>query len=129
MILKVDLKGLKPKKVIRSFKKSALALIGGGAILSFFVIAVIAPWVAPHDYAEQDYEHTLLPPGSPGYPLGTDEFGRCILSRILYGARISAQVGFIASIISLVIGVPIGAIAGYYGGRIDSILSILIDLV
>ncbi|MEE9541068.1 MAG: ABC transporter permease [Candidatus Thorarchaeota archaeon] len=108
-------------------RKRILILLGGGVISSLFIMALVAALVAPHDYAEQSYDHILIPPGSPGFPLGTDEFGRCILSRILFGARISIQVGLVASGISLLIGVPIGAIAGYYGGRTDMLLSALID--
>jgi ABC-type dipeptide/oligopeptide/nickel transport system permease subunit len=84
------------------------------------VIAVFAPWLAPHDPATQALSDRLLPPvfdgGTWKYPLGTDELGRDLLSRIVYGARVSIVVGLLAVLVRMVAGVAIGLVAGYFGG-------------
>jgi peptide/nickel transport system permease protein len=97
------------------------------SILSF--TAAFAPQLAPHSYDEQDLLNSLLPPLSPDHLLGTDQFGRDTLSRIIWGARVSMQVGLIVTSVSMVIGLVIGCLAGYYGGMTDLALSNLIDLV
>lgn len=103
------------------------ALFGGTIVLILFLIAIFAPIIAPHDYITMDFPNMLQAPSSE-YLFGTDEFGRDIFSRIVYGSRISLQVGFIAVGISLLIGTVLGAIAGYYGGIIDYILSSITDI-
>lgn len=103
------------------------ALFGGTIVLILFLIAIFAPLIAPRDYITMDFPSMLKPPSSE-YLFGTDEFGRDIFSRIVYGSRISLQVGFIAVGISLLIGTILGAIAGYYGGIIDYILSSITDI-
>ena len=107
---------------------SALAFLG---LLA--VVACAAPWVAPHNPLAQDLLHRYLQPpalfgGSWSYPLGTDALGRDLLSRIIYGARISLLVGFSAATISAAIGVTVGLIAGYAGGWIDMAIMRLADI-
>ncbi|WMS41944.1 ABC transporter permease [Acuticoccus sp. MNP-M23] len=84
--------------------------------------AIFAPLIAPHDPYAQNILHKLEGPG-PVYWLGTDQFGRDILSRIIYGARISLFVGFVSTILAVAIGVAIGVVSGFFGGRVDRIIS------
>lgn len=93
------------------------------------LIAIFAPVLAPYDVAEQNLLGTLLPPGSPGHVLGTDELGRDILSRLIYGSRISLMTGFLAAAISICVGVPLGLLAGYFSGRVDMVLGRFFDAV
>lgn len=97
------------------------ALVCLGLLLTLFILTVLAPWIAPHDPIHVNLALKLQPP-SPGYPLGTDHLGRCILSRLLYGARASLGFASLIFISSLGIGLFIGAIAGYKGGWLDFVL-------
>lgn len=116
------------KIFIRKFMKNKLALIG--AIMLFMIIlsALFAPWIAPYDPSQTDLVNKLAAP-SAEHLLGTDRFGRDILSRLLYGGRISLLVGFASVFGALLIGTTVGAIAGYYGGIIDAILMRFVDIV
>ena len=98
-------------EVWRRFAKHRLAVIGLGVILALVVLALGARQIAPHDPIRQDLPHALAKP-SVEFPLGTDEFGRCILSRILYGARLSLLVGVIATGIGASAGILSGLLAG-----------------
>jgi len=105
--------------------------IGGGFLLFIFLVAIFAPVLSPHDPLTQDLTNRYVPPfwdakGSWEHPLGTDKFGRDYLSRIMYGARISLLIGFAAMAISGVIGTAMGVAAGYFGGRVDLIITFLI---
>lgn len=105
--------------------------IGGGFLLFIFLIAIFAPVLAPHDPLTQDLTNRYVPPvwdakGSWEHPFGTDKFGRDYLSRIMYGSRISLLIGFAAMAISGVIGTAMGVAAGYFGGRVDLIITFLI---
>src|SRR6266496_1258152 len=99
--------------VWRRFSRHRLAVAGLGLILALIVLALAAPHVAPHDPIRQDLPHALDKP-SAEFPLGTDEFGRCILSRILFGARLSLLVGVIATAIGATAGILLGRCAGYF---------------
>lgn len=107
-------------------------LVVGLALLSAIVaVAVLAPQLAPHDPYEQNLTKRLLTPfwmegSDPSHLLGTDLLGRDLLSRLLYGARISLLIGFSAMLMSAVIGVILGVLAGYFGGRVDMMISFLI---
>ena len=106
-------------------------LIGGGIIAAIVIIALFTPWIAPFDPYAQDLGKRLLPPvwSAPGtweHLLGTDHLGRDYLSRLLYGARISLMIGLGAASIGCVIGVGLGVIAGYFGGRVDQVVSYLL---
>ena len=99
-------------------------------------MAVLAPVLAPADPNQQDLFMKLAKPGTPfdelgegTYWLGADQLGRDVLSRVIYGARVSLLVGFVAEAIVLVIGVTMGALAGYYGGRVDRIIMRTVDVL
>jgi ABC-type dipeptide/oligopeptide/nickel transport system permease subunit len=96
--------------------------------------AVAAPWLAPHDPYVQDVGARLLPPvwhpgGSWARPLGTDALGRDVLSRIVYGARVSVSAGALAVVLSMTLGVTLGLLAGYYGGTVDTVVSNLVNVI
>jgi peptide/nickel transport system permease protein len=114
----------------RHLRRDRLALAGVGVIVLLYLVAFLAPLVAPYDpIAQGDLTETgYLAPG-PDHLLGTDQFGRDMLSRIIYGARISLAVGFIAVAIAIVLGSLLGAIAGYLGGKIDTIIMRFTDMV
>ena len=105
------------------------AAVAGGIILIFLIfLAIFAPWIAPHSYAYQNLELGAQSP-SRDFLLGTDTLGRDLFSRILYGARVSLLVGFVATGVALVIGVSWGIIAGYFGGRVDSVMMRIVDVL
>jgi peptide/nickel transport system permease protein len=103
-------------------------MIGGGMMCLFLLVALLAPWVAPYDPIEQDLYNRLTPPGFD-HPFGTDDFGRDILSRVIFGTRISLRIGLTAVFIALVVGTAIGLTAGYFGGNLDQALMRLMDLM
>lgn len=114
----------------RHFKKSKIALSGLVILVLMYVIALLAPLLAPYDpIAQTDIVATSFLAPNGEHWLGTDRFGRDILSRILYGARISLAIGFIATLISITLGTMLGAIAGYFGGKIDAVLMRFTDMV
>jgi len=102
-----------------------LAAIGGVLVLIFVVFAVFAPYIAPQDPAQIDLPHRLSPPSLLHW-CGTDELGRDISSRLIYGARISMLVGTCVVVGSLFLGLIVGSIAGYYGGRIDRFVNVVV---
>ena len=104
------------------------ALAGGIILIVLIVLAIFAPWIAPHSYSYQNLDLGAQPPSSD-FLLGTDTLGRDLFSRILYGARVSLLVGFVATGVALVIGVSWGIIAGYFGGRIDSVMMRIVDVL
>ena len=108
--------------------KNKLAVAGLIFILLVILVAIITPWIVPYAYEAQDLSLGASPP-SPEHWLGTDTLGRDLMTRIMYGGRISLMVGFIASTVSLIIGVLWGAIAGFFGGRVDSILMRIVDIL
>jgi oligopeptide transport system permease protein len=108
-------------------KKNRLAVLSFYVIAFMALIAIITPWVAPYSYEVQDLDLGASPPSSSHF-LGTDVLGRDLLTRIMYGSRISLMVGFLATAVSLVIGVLWGTVAGYLGGRTDSIMMRLVDI-
>lgn len=109
------------------------ALFGAGVLLAVILAALLAPYVSPHDPTRQNIAHRLRPPawqegGNWTHPLGTDHLGRDILSRIIYGTRISLTVGFASVAASGLIGVSLGVLAGYNGGRLDALIMRLVDI-
>jgi peptide/nickel transport system permease protein len=106
--------------------KNRLALVGALVLAALAVVAIAAPWLAPYDPLRVNLPDALLPPTST-YLLGTDQLGRDVLSRLIYGTRISLSIGFIAVGVSVVIGTVIGAVAGSFGGWLDSLLMRLVD--
>jgi peptide/nickel transport system permease protein len=114
----------------RHFKKSKIALFGLLVLVLLYLIALLAPLLAPYDpIAQKDIVTTSYLKPSVQHWLGTDRFGRDILSRILYGARISLSIGFVATLISVTLGTVLGALAGFFGGKIDALLMRFTDMV
>jgi ABC-type dipeptide/oligopeptide/nickel transport system permease subunit len=103
-------------------------MIGLGIIGIIVLLAVFAPVVSPRDPLAIDYAHPAAPPGGGGHRLGTDAVGRDMLSRIIFGTRISLQVGTVAVGIAVTLGVAVGLAAGYYGGVIDGVLMRAVDV-
>ena len=106
-------------------------MIGGGVLLVIVLMAIFAPLIAPHDPLDQDLFRKYIPPiwhdkGNWEFLLGTDRLGRDFLSRLIYGAQISLLIGFSAMLISGVIGTALGLAAGYFGGRVDMVITFLI---
>jgi peptide/nickel transport system permease protein len=106
-------------------RRNWLATIGVILVVIFVVFALFAPWIAPQDPAHLELASRLAPP-SWAHPCGTDELGRDILSRLIYGARISMLVGSSVVVGALFLGLVIGSIAGYYGGRVDRFVNVIL---
>lgn len=109
-------------------RRNNLAMAGLLIVLALVAVAALAPWIAPHDPLAQDLSRRLLPPGTPGNWLGTDDFGRDILSRIIYGARITLYIIALVAVTAPVLGLLIGTVAGYFGGWVDRVLMRLTDI-
>lgn len=109
-------------------KQNKLALAGLGILTFFIIIALLTPWIAPYGYEQQNLDLGASPP-SAAHWLGTDVFGRDLLTQIMYGGRISLAVGFLATAVALIIGVTWGAVAGYVGGRVDAVMMRLVDII
>lgn len=116
------------RDVFNRLKKNKMAMFGLVIIILLVFLALSADFIAPYGYDDQNLKDRLISPNSK-YLLGTDNFGRDILSRIIYGSRISLQVGFIAVGISAIIGGALGSIAGYYGGRLDNFIMRAMDIL
>jgi ABC-type dipeptide/oligopeptide/nickel transport system permease subunit len=112
----------------RRFRHHTPAMIGLGIIVTFVVLAVLAPVISPYDPNDQDLAAAIQGP-SGSHWLGTDQLGRDIATRLMYGARISLMIGVLAVLIGLVIGVPLGMIAGYFGGWSDLAISRVADMM
>tara|TARA_B110000977_G_scaffold53618_1_gene72958 strand:- start:27 stop:896 length:870 start_codon:yes stop_codon:yes gene_type:complete len=108
--------------------KNYLALLGLAIILMLCLVSLLTPWIAPYGYEEQNLLLGATPP-SAAHWLGTDIFGRDMLTRIMYGGRVSLTVGFIATAVALVIGVLWGAVAGFVGGRVDAVMMRIVDIM
>ncbi|MBK6508446.1 MAG: ABC transporter permease [Haliea sp.] len=109
-------------------RRNRLAVLGLAVLCFFVLVALLTPWIAPYGYAQQNLELGATPP-SAAHWLGTDIFGRDLLTQIMYGGRVSLAVGFIATAVALVIGVTWGAIAGYAGGKLDAAMMRLVDIL
>ncbi|MDI6725646.1 MAG: ABC transporter permease [Smithellaceae bacterium] len=114
------------REVFRRLIKRRTALMGLIIVGLFLLSGLFAPFLAPNDPLEHSLQHMLAKP-SVDYPLGRDELGRCILSRIIYGARISLVIGLMVVSIGIFIGVPLGVVSAYYGGKTDFIVQRFID--
>lgn len=114
-------------------RRPAQFWVGLLIILFIIGIAIFAKWLSPHDYAEQNLTKAMLPPvwmekGDWSYPLGTDRLGRDLLSRLMYGARVSTAVGVFSVLLGGAIGITAGVVAGYFGGWVDKLLTRLMDI-
>jgi peptide/nickel transport system permease protein len=112
----------------RHLRRNPLAVASGAVVLALGVLALLASQLAPYDPAAYDVKRILLPP-SWTHPLGTDQLGRDLLSRMLYGSQISLAVGFVAVGIATAIGTFLGSLAGYYGGWVDGCIMRFVDLM
>ena len=112
----------------RRLIRNRAAVVGLIVIVLLCLVTLTAPWLAPYDYAAQDLARVTAGP-SAVHLLGTDQLGRDLLSRVIYGARISVSVGLIAQIILLLIGVPLGILAGYFGGWLDTLIMRVVDVL
>ena len=109
-------------------RKNRMALFGFAVSLILCVVSLLTPLIAPYSYEEQDLMLGATPP-SAAHWLGTDIFGRDMLTRIMYGGRVSLMVGFIATAVALVIGILWGSIAGFIGGRVDAVMMRIVDIM
>lgn len=109
-------------------RKNRLAMLGLVFLLAIMLLCLLTPWLSPYGYEEQDLRLGATSPSAQHW-LGTDIFGRDLLTRILYGGRMSLAVGLVATGVALVIGVLYGAIAGYAGGRVDNMMMRLVDIL
>jgi len=121
------------RRVLGSLIRARIPLIGLAVLLAVILVAILAPVLAPRNPNSQELELRLKPPlwaegAVPAYPLGTDQLGRDILSRLIYGARISLIVGFLTAGLSGLLGLTLGMLAGYYGRLVDGCISRIIDV-
>ena len=121
-------KASRPVKVKPLWLRRKNILIGGGLVGIILLMGLFAPFVAPHDPIQQNLRNAYKTP-SREYPFGTDQFGRCLLSRVIYGARISLLEIAMGVSLAMAIGVPLGLIAGYFGGRVDRIIMWFLDII
>ncbi|HWV23684.1 MAG TPA: ABC transporter permease [Thermomicrobiales bacterium] len=120
----------KPSRAVRILLfRNRQILFGGAIALGLILMAIGAPLFAPMDPAKQELVNTLKPVGTSGHLLGTDELGRDVLSRLIWGARASLLVGLLTALMSICIGVPLGLAAGYFGGRVDTLVARIVDAV
>ncbi len=113
-------------RLLRFARRKPLGTIGGAIIVIFVAVAIFAPWLAPQDPYRLNSSQLLSPPG-PGHWFGTDEFGRDILSRIIWGARISLFVGLLAVTLGTTVGALFGLVSGYFGGKVDYLIQRVMD--
>ena len=114
--------------VWRRLKENKIAMIGLSVVIIITLLAIFGPIISPYDYYSQDLMKANLPSSSAHW-FGTDKFGRDVLVRVLYGARISLTVGYVASLLNIFIGVLYGGIAGYFGGKVDEIMMRIVDVI
>ncbi|OPY09541.1 MAG: Glutathione transport system permease protein GsiD [Syntrophaceae bacterium PtaB.Bin095] len=110
------------------FLKNKIAVAGSIVVLALFAVSLLAPWIAPYDPSAIDLKQVLAPP-SAAHPFGTDQLGRDVLSRMIWGSRISLKVGFVATGIAMLIGTILGALSGYYGRWVDAVIMRFVDIM
>jgi len=110
------------------FRTNRFAVSGGVVVISLFVLSFLAPYITPYGPDDLDLYHVLMPP-SAAHWFGTDDLGRDVLTRMIYGASISLEVGFVAAGIAVMIGTVVGLLAGYYSGWVDNILMRFVDIM
>ena len=115
-------------RVVRRLRRNPLAVLSFSVLVVAVVVAALAPWLAPYAPEQTDFANTFAPPGTLGHVLGTDDLGRDVASRIILGSRASLQVGLLAVLTALLIGVPLGLAAGYFRA-VDAVISRFTDLL
>ena len=110
------------------FLKNKMAVAGSLVVLLLFAVSLLAPWIAPCDPSMIDLTQVLAAPSS-AHPFGTDQLGRDVLSRMIWGARISLKVGFVATGIAILLGAILGAVSGYYGRWVDAVIMRFVDIM
>lgn len=120
-------KASRSAEIWRNLKKNKFAVVSLILIIILFLLAIFGSFIAPHPFDEQNTSRTYEGPSSE-FPFGTDKLGRCIFSRMVYGARQSLAMGLITVIVASVIGIIIGSIAGYFGGWVDNLLMRILDI-
>jgi len=116
------------KDAFRRMCKNKMSVLGAIIIIALLILAIFAPYIAPYHYAEGNLKDNYAKPGDK-YLLGADFMGRDVLSRIIYGTRISLSVGIIGALTSFIIGILYGVISGYYGGKVDNIMMRFVDIM
>jgi peptide/nickel transport system permease protein len=114
------------RRRVRSNRSATFALVALGLLV---LLALIGPWITPHDPNQQDLMAVLQPPGTDGHPLGTDQLGRDLLSRLIVATRVSLVAVALAVVVGVVAGVPAGFVSGYLGGRIDMVVMRINDAI
>ncbi len=109
-------------------RRNHLAVFGGAVLIILALLCVIGPWFSPYGYEQTNLENTFSPP-SASHWLGTDQLGRDLLTRLLFGGQISLMVGLVATFVALTIGVIYGAIAGFFGGKLDRVMMRIVDIL
>jgi oligopeptide transport system permease protein len=112
----------------RQLRRNHLAVFGGGVLIVLSVVCVAGPWLSPYGYEETDLYNTFSPPSAKHW-LGTDQLGRDLFTRLMFGGRISLMVGLVATFVALTIGVVYGAISGYAGGKLDRVMMRVVDIL
>jgi peptide/nickel transport system permease protein len=113
--------------LIRTFKSNKTSVVGLFMAFCVVIIALVSPWISPYDPIAQDMDVQHAPPGW-AHPFGTDSYGRDQLSRILWGSRVSLVVGILSVLFAMAVGIPLGMIGGYKGGRVDNLVLRFIDI-
>lgn len=113
---------------LRRFRRNPLSVFGFLILVLLVIVAIIGPWIAPHDPLRQVLSDRLLPPGSISHWLGTDQLGRDILSRIIYGSRLTLSIAILVVVVVVPIGLLIGTVAGFFGGWVDNVLMRVTDI-
>lgn len=113
---------------LHQFSKSVVGWVGAALVLAFLIVTVAAPWLAPYDPVATDFAEVLSPP-TWKHPFGTDDIGRDILSRVIHGSRVSLQAGLFTVAVALTVGVPLGLVAGFFGGHLDNLIMRAIEVV
>ncbi len=129
-LVQEDVKVRSPtQEALRQLRRDKMAVLGAVFLIVVVLISLLAPVLSPRDPLETNLGQRLLPPGSPHYPLGADDLGRDVLSRLIWGGRVSLLVGFAAVLWALLFGVLVGLVAGFYGGWLDSLAMRIIDIL
>jgi ABC-type dipeptide/oligopeptide/nickel transport system permease subunit len=116
-------------RIRKRFARRPIAVVGLCGVVVVVAVALLAPLLAPYSPTASDYSAVLKPPGTPGHLLGTDDVGRDMLSRLVYGSRASLTAGVLATLLAFVVAVPLGMFAGYYRGWVDPVVSRVTDVV